>query len=262
MFRKRKKTLFKGKTDFNEVTVTRKGTIVTLWSPSGIRQTEIDTAAPLLPRLEYARNSVLSLAFSPYPTSVLILGLGGGALPMMFYHVGREIHIDVVEIDPAIPGIAETYFGFFTDSRLKLFIDDAARYIRQTNTAKRYDIVIMDAYIGHTQHDSLTSEEFFSAVSGRLAPGGVFVANLLTSKRSHFETMKRRLGMVFCDLWVLPGETSTNTLAFAKKEPVSRFDILKNALALRAYKNIPGEIPVETLARKVEEVKKGVSGKG
>ena len=262
MFRNKKKTLFKGKTGFNTVIVTRKGSIVTLWSPPGIRQTETDTAAPLLPRLEYARNSVLSLAFSPYATSMLILGLGGGALPMMFYHMGKEIRIDVVEIDPEIPGIAERYFGFFTDSRMKLFVDDAARYIRQTNTDKRYDIVITDAYIGHKQHPSLTSEEFFSAVSRRLAPGGVFVANLLTKKRSHFETVKQRLGMVFCNVWVLPGETSTNTLAFAKKEPVSRFDILKNALALQAYKNIPGEIPVETLARKVEEVKKGVRGKG
>ncbi len=256
MLWKKKQTLYKGKTDFNSVTVTQKGAIVTLWSPSGIRQTEIDTSAALLPRLEYARNSVLSLAFSPCPASMLILGLGGGALPLMFYHIAAEIHIDVVEIDPEMQRIAEKYFGFFTDSRLKLFIDDAARYIRQTDTAKRYDIIILDAYIGHKQHDSLTSEEFFSAAARRLNPGGVLVANLLTKKRSRFETMKQRIASVFGDLWLLPGETSTNTLVFAKKEVISRFDILKNSLALPAYKGIPGEIPVEKLAGKVEEVPK------
>ena len=254
MLWKKKKTLYKVKTEFNTITVTRRGTRVTLWSPSGIRQTEMDTAAPLLPGLEYARNCVLSFAFCPYATSMLILGLGGGALPMMFYHMVGDLRIDVVEIDPEIPGIAERYFSFFTDSRMTLFVDDAARYIRQTNTAKRYDIIILDAYLGHKQDDSLRSEAFFSAVGKRLNPGGVFVANMLTKKRSHFEMVEQRLGMVFDDLWVLPGETSTNTLAFAKKEPIAKFDILKNSLALRAYKNVPKEIPVEELAGKARRV--------
>lgn len=256
MLWKKKETLYKVKTEFNTVTVTRKGTRVTLWSPSGIRQTEMDTASPYLPGLEYARNCVLSFAFSPYATSMLILGLGGGALPMMFYHMAGELRMDVVEIDPEIPGIAERYFGFFTDSRLRVFVDDAARYIRQTNTAKRYDIIILDAYLGHKQYDSLTSEAFFSAVGKRLSSGGVFVANLLTKKRSHYKTVEQRLGMVFDDLWVLPGETSTNTLAFAKKEPITKFDILKNSLALQAYKSIPKEIPVEELAEKTMKVPK------
>lgn len=254
MFLKRKKTLGKVNTKYNKIIITQKGTEVTLWAPAGIRQTVIDTANPYLPGLEYAQNSVLALAFCPYAVSMLILGLGGGALPMMFYHISGELHIDVVEIDPMVPELAEKYFNFFTDQRLKVYVEDASVFIRETGAAKKYDIIIMDAYIGHRQNNVLTSTKFFLEAGERLKPGGVFIANLLTRKRSRFETIRRRIGSVFKSLWILPGEVSTNTLLFAKKEALSESDIKKNALALSSYKGIPREISIEELLQRLEEV--------
>jgi spermidine synthase len=254
MFFKRKKILGKINTPYNKIIITQKGTEITLWAPSGIRQTVIDTARPCLPGLEYAQNSVIALAFCPCAVSMLILGLGGGALPVMFYHISGELHIDVVEIDPMVPILAEKYFNFFTDHRLKVYVEDASHFIRKTGAEKRYDIIIMDAYIGHRQHNVLTTTRFFLEAGERLKPGGVFIANLLTRKRSRFETIQKRIGSVFRSLWVLPGETSTNTLLFAKKEELSKFDIMKNALVLSAYKRIPREISVQKLLHRLEEV--------
>ncbi|MCP5108319.1 MAG: hypothetical protein GY950_33340 [bacterium] len=241
--------LYKTKTECNNITVTRKGDIITLWAPAGVKQTEVDITNPALPHLEYARNIMLSLAFHPYPESILILGLGGGAVPMMFFHACRSAHIDVVEIDGEIPAITEKYFGFLPAPRLKVFVDDASLYIKNTNGKKKYDIIIMDAYIGQKQHRPLTSAEFFLETRERLTTGGVFAINLMTKNKAHFENMKDRVRSAFNHLWLLPGETSTNTLAFAKMEKISKPGILSNVKRLQVP--VPREIPLEKLAKKV-----------
>lgn len=243
-----KEVLFKKKTGFNNMSVTREGNIVTLWAPPGkIKQTTVDIANPTLPGLEYAGNCILSLAFRPNPESLLVLGLGGGAVPMMFYHLCKDIRIDVVEIDPVIHEIAKKYFNFITDSRVKVHIDDASQFIQKNG--QKYDIIIMDAFIGQRQHRSLTAQEFFLAARERLNPGGLFVTNLMTKHETRFEKMKRRLGSVFNSLWIFPGEISANALAFAKIEKITKTSLLKNMKQLQVP--IPWELRKKILAGKI-----------
>lgn len=244
---KKKKALYKTRTDYNNITVTREGDIVTLWSPANVRQTVIDLSSPTLPCLEYAKYTYLSLAFCPEPGSILIMGLGGGALPVMFYHTCPNTSIHVVEIDPGIPMIAKKYFNFFVDSRLELFLDDAFSFIQNAN--KKYDVIMMDAYIGRKQHRPLTTTEFFMEIKDRLTPTGLLTANLMTQNKSRFDAMKSRIGSVFKDLWYLPGETSTNAVAFAVKEKISKTQLLKNIKELQV--SIPNEIQLKKLAGKI-----------
>lgn len=244
-----KELLLKKKTGFNNISVTREGNIVTLWCPPGrIKQTTVDIANPTLPGLEYAVNCILSLAFRPNPGSLLVLGLGGGAVPMMFYHLCKNIRIDVVEIDPDIQEVAKKYFNFITDSRVKVHIEDASRFIKKNR--QKYDIIIMDAFIGQRQHPTLTAEEFFLAARERLNPGGLFVTNLMTKHESRFEKMKHRLGLVFNSLWIFPGEISANALAFAKNEKITKTGLMKNMKQLQLP--IPGKLSKKILAGKIK----------
>ena len=128
---KKKEILFQKQTRFNNLTVIRKRNIITLWS-GGNKQTEIDVDNPLCTRLEYSRNFFLSLAFQPDPRSILALGLGGGAIPSLLHSILEKSIIDVVEIDPEMPAIARKYFCFSISERLRLFIDDAYFFIRDT----------------------------------------------------------------------------------------------------------------------------------
>lgn len=243
-----KEVLLKRKTGFNNISVTREGNIVTLWNPPGrIKQTAVDIANPTLPCLEYACNCVLALAFRPNPGSLLVLGLGGGAVPMMFYHLCKDIRIDVVEIDPVIQEVAKKYFNFITNSRVKVHIDDASRFIKMNG--RKYDIIIMDAFIGQRQHQSLTAEEFFLAARERLNPGGLFVTNLMTKHENRFQKMKYRLGSVFNSLWIFPGEISANALAFAKNEKITKTGLIKNMKQLQIP--IPRELRKKILAGKI-----------
>jgi spermidine synthase len=247
---RKKRTVYRVKTDFNNIAVTQRGNIVTLWSPATVRQTEIDIRNPVVPRLEYARNTVLSLAFCPGPETILVLGLGGGSIPMMFHEICKNASIDVVDIDPEMPVIAEGFFNFFTDTRLKVVLEDASRYVRETNTGKKYDIIVMDTFIGQKQHRTLTSEKFFSAVRDRLTPGGVFATNVMSESRAHYEKMKSRIGSAFKHLWSLPCETSTNTLVFAGRGNISKPEILSNVRMIPSP--IPPEIPIKKLAKRVK----------
>ncbi len=240
--------LFKKKTGFNNLSVTREGSIVTLWNPPGkIKQTSVDIANPTLPGLEYASNCILSLIFHPNPKSLLVLGLGGGAVPMMFYHLCKDIRIDVVEIDPVIQEIAKKYFNFITNSRVRVHIDDASRFIKKNE--QKYDIIIMDAFIGQRQNRSLTAQDFFLAARERLNSNGLFVTNLMTKHETHFAKMKRRLGSVFNSLWIFPGEISANALAFAKNEKVTKTGLVKNMKQLQVP--ISRELRKKILAGKI-----------
>jgi len=58
---------------------------------------------------------------------VLIVGLGGGVLPM-YLHCVLELDITVVELDPKIVEIAEKWFGF--DRKISIVIEDGVHYIQ------------------------------------------------------------------------------------------------------------------------------------
>lgn len=58
---------------------------------------------------------------------VLIVGLGGGVLPMYLHQV-LDLNITVVELDPKIVEIAEEWFGF--DQKIPVVIEDGVHYFQ------------------------------------------------------------------------------------------------------------------------------------
>src|SRR5512138_2053128 len=104
------KTLHRMKGLAHDLVVTRDGTVLTLWAAAGVRHTVVDLGAPHIPGLEYARNTLLALAFSPRADSVLMLGLGGGSIARMLLAARPTMTIDAVEIDPAVEEIARKFF--------------------------------------------------------------------------------------------------------------------------------------------------------
>jgi spermidine synthase len=226
-------------TKFNNLTVVRKGNIITLWSGNN-KQTEIEADNPLSTRLEYSRHFFLSLAFQSAPTTILILGLGGGAIPSLLHSILEESIIDVVEIDPEMPDIAKKYFNFSISERLRLFINDAFYFIRDNN--KNYDIIFMDTYIENKLPRTVNSTEFLSKAARSLAPGGVFVANLMTINNSHFQNTLERMQGIFKSIWLLPGVISTNSLTFATNNNISMLEIQQKAKLLK--KRIPFDLKI------------------
>src|SRR6185295_17184349 len=80
--------------------------------------------------------------------------------------------VDAVEINPAIVPIAVQFFDF-EPARLKLTIDDGRHFVNRGD--KRYDVIVLDAFLGDSSPSHLMSREAFAAMRRLLKPGGVLV---------------------------------------------------------------------------------------
>ncbi|XP_071947515.1 eEF1A lysine and N-terminal methyltransferase-like [Antedon mediterranea] len=81
-----------------------------------------------------------------HPWKFLLIGLGGGGLPVVLHSMFPTIELDVVELDPAIIKIAQDRFGVVPDQRLQLLEGDGIRFIvdnSQTNN-NVYDVICFD----------------------------------------------------------------------------------------------------------------------
>ena len=169
-------------------------------------QTALDMVDGYRSVIRYPNYADLALAVNPEAKRVLILGLGGGALPKRWWRDYPDMQIDTVEIDPAVVRISKEYFDLPDDPRLRVFTQDARRYV-QTST-DTYDVIFVDAYYADSLPFHLTTNEFFVEVKQRLAPGGVVAYNLIgsvTGRRSElFRGMHKTVSANWKNVWVFP----------------------------------------------------------
>lgn len=58
------------------------------------------------------------------PVSVLLVGLGGGALPQFLRDFVPGATVEAVELDPVVFQVAKEWFGFRPDSHLTVTVGD------------------------------------------------------------------------------------------------------------------------------------------
>lgn len=63
------------------------------------------------------------------PLALLVVGLGGGSLPLFVHDHFPKSCIDAVEIDPSMLEVASRWFGFSQSDRMKVHIADGLDYI-------------------------------------------------------------------------------------------------------------------------------------
>jgi spermidine synthase len=174
---------------YHEISVYQRGSVVTLQfgrrNPN-VFQSQVDVSDLRRHLLEYSAMTFSGLLCKPEPKRVLVVGLGGGVIPREMHHYFPQAEVDVVEIDPEILTIAEDYFSFRRDERLRVHIADGRFFIRgqlrQTPVAK-YDIIILDAFNSEYIPFHLMTKEFLQEVKGVLAEDGVVVANVFYTNR-------------------------------------------------------------------------------
>lgn len=116
--------------------------------------------------------SGLARAYVTNINDVLCIGLGVGIVPMDFATHGA--HVDVAEINPAIVPVGAKFFGLDTNE-LHITIDDGRHFLNKCE--KKYDAVILDAFLGDSSPSHLLTHEAFSSIRKVLRPGGVLVIN-------------------------------------------------------------------------------------
>lgn len=114
----------------------------------------------------------------PDPKSVLIIGGGdGGLLREVLRHEYLEKVVQV-EIDPSVIELSKKYFpsvsnGAFDNPRAKIVIQDASKYVKETE--ETFDVIICDSNDPEGPAKVLFSAEFYGDCKGLLTPNGIFV---------------------------------------------------------------------------------------
>ena len=132
----------------------------------------------------YVRMTLAGLLVNPNPESVLVVGLGGGTIPVLLAELYPDADIKVVEIDPAVITVAKTYFDFSETDKLTVDAVDARVYIKRAKLRKqKYDLVILDAFTGEYIPEHLMTAEFLHESNDLLTENGVLIANTFSNSK-------------------------------------------------------------------------------
>lgn len=147
-------------------------------------QTLMDLKQPERLQHLYARTMMAGLLYPAETSSVLIVGLGGGAFVHFLNHYFPDLRLDVVELDPAVVTVARDYFGTAENARTRIFVGDGRDFLQRA--ADRYDLILLDAHLhpgaatDKTGHPlSLQTQAFYRSLHERLRPGGAALFNLI-----------------------------------------------------------------------------------
>lgn len=192
---KRPGILFERQSQHNYIVVRRTSDQLLLCyrhSPHGAEEIEsrLGLSNPLALLSQYTQAMMLALAWQPTPQRGLLLGLGGGRLQLVLHHYVEALSLYTVEIDPLVVEVAQRFFGFATNDRQHVIIDDGRAYLRTAPGEAPYDLIFLDAYRVSGVPSHLTTWEFYKECRAVLAPHGAVVTNLQSDAPLYEATRK------------------------------------------------------------------------
>lgn len=127
---------------------------------------------------DYTKYYELYKLVNSKPKHSLVLGGGAYSVPKAILKNVPDASVDVIEIEPSLYDLAKKYFRLPNNSRLKNYIGDGRRFLRESN--KRYDLIFSDVYYSFFSVPiHFTTGEFFSLAKEKLSGDGVIVANFI-----------------------------------------------------------------------------------
>ena len=197
---------------------------------NGITQSTIKVGEPDYLRFDYLRLVLPGLALSGVagaapPQRILLVGLGGGALPVFLHRHYPAVRIDVVEIVPEVVTAAERFFGFKQDARMQAHVADGRAFIERA-PAGHYGLIILDAFGSAEVPPHLITQEFMQSVRRALAPSGAVVSNVWNPRYNRkYDAMLRTQQEVFGEVHVVDTTREVNTVLYAlPRAPALHFD--------------------------------------
>ena len=131
----------------------------------------------------------------------LILGLGGGDTARLIKKYWSEAKITGVEIDPIMVDLGKKYLKL-DETGVDIRIEDAENFLLTTSHKSsiiKYDLILVDLYVGYDVPDKFTKENFFKLILKLLSPNGVAIFNRLyyADKKKEAEKLGEKLEKIF-----------------------------------------------------------------
>jgi spermidine synthase len=225
--------------EYNSIFITkRRSELVLTTQVRGERYTEsiANLADPDDLPMKYVQAMTAALLYPPEPKRILMIGLGGGSIPIYLGRFMPEATIDTVEIDPGIIKAAKDYFGIRETSRLRYIANDGRVFLNRHKDT--YDVILVDAFLNGYVPFHLLTKEFFRLVKQRLTPGGVAAFNVHDGTRL-FDSTLVTLRAAFATVDLYPSgayETimvATDTPALDKEALKARAEALQQRYQFR-----------------------------
>ena len=245
----RSELLYDHKSPFNHIQVRRQadGLVSLIFADSAhpATQTALYPDRPHELILPYTRALASSVLFQLQPKRVLVIGLGGGALPAFLRRHFPDTQITAVELDPKVIEVARQFFAFKDDDHLKAIEGDGRKFIETAQ--ETYDLILLDAYGPDSIPRALATREFLEAVKKRLATGGVVASNIPGPDNNDlYDRMVRTYEEVFPELHVIraPEPSVQQTLiALPEKIGLRKDDLVKRAQSLSEKVRLNFDLP-------------------
>lgn len=117
------------------------------------------------------------------PKTCLCLGVAAGTVIEVIHNQYPQTKITGVEIDPIIIEVAKEEFGLTEDKKTKIIIADAITWVER-NKDKKFDLIIIDLYIGAFNPKGSRREIYLKRIQRMLKKDGIAFYN------AHFEKEK------------------------------------------------------------------------
>lgn len=229
------KVLHEEVTPYNHILVEERDGEMLLYSPPRKLQGRVYKNAPDEVALVSTRTALKGLVFMHEPSSILVIGLGAGLFPRAMSRLFPRAEITTVEIDRSVVEVAERYFFFKPGAHGRVVVADGHDFVREAGSI--YDVIYLDAYLGFDLPRPMAKPRFFEGLSKILSRGGLFMMNLIPSRRL---TRKRALKLLlarFAGVAVLECPGMDNYILAASDE-IGEVDIPARAQELA--KSLPG----------------------
>ena len=163
--------------------------------------------------------------------TALVLGNAGGSTARAIAALYPAVRTDGVELDPKVTDVARRFLGLNRIPRLHVITADARAYLR--STAKRYDVIAIDAYRQPYIPFQVTTREFFTLVRSHLTPGGAVALNAtrFPGDRGLLRAIAATVRAEFGQAWLWDA-LRFNTLLFAFESRVTRAELLRRVDAV------------------------------
>jgi predicted membrane-bound spermidine synthase len=235
MLKKKNGLISHTETVYNDIFVGKYESILKMafqWKGWYTRQSEANLADPDDLPLFYTRAFSIATIYPPEIKRVLVLGLGGGSIPVYLHRFLPEATIDVVEIDPGIISAAKKYFGLRETSRLKLIESDGRVFLNRH--PEPYDIIMVDVFSGSYIPFHMMTKEFYQLLRNRLKPHGVAAINIWPAEKL-FASNVRTLKLAFDTLDFFnsgdPTIEAQSVIVTAPLDPVDAAESARRAAA-------------------------------
>ncbi|XP_068095998.1 eEF1A lysine and N-terminal methyltransferase [Hyperolius riggenbachi] len=183
--------------------------------------------------------------------SVLVVGLGGGSLSLFIHDYFLGSYVEAIEIDPSVLDVANRWFGFSQDDRMKVHLADGLLHINGLagKGEAAYDVVMFDVDSKDTSlgmscpPPAFVEKKLLQNVHKILKDDGVFILNLVCRDSVLKEKVMSVIHEVFPLIYAQKIEDEVNEILFCchtSELKVNPTDIMQSAANLEKKLKRPG----------------------